>query len=310
MPLISKKTKGDIVIAATPFDEIGNLDLDSVETMVNFYLDKGVDGLTILGMMGESQKLTEQETISFVTEILKNLKNKPCVVGISVNGFYNISEISKKVMDLGASGIMIAPPGNLRTDKQIINYYQTIGEVLDDIPIVLQDYPLGTGVMITPETLLKIFELVSNIKILKHEDWPGLDKISYLRDAEKNSNEHMSILCGNGGMYITEELERGADGSMTGFAYPEMLVNVNKLFKQGKKTLARKVFNAYLPYARYEFQPLIGLSARKYTLAKRGAIKSPKVRKPSIELNRVSIQEIETLLSEQEAAVQHLKELY
>ena len=92
MPLITKNTKGVFVIAATPFDEFGNLDLDSVETMVNFYLDNGVDGLTILGMMGESQKLTENESIIFVKEILKNIKNNPCIVGISVNGFYNISE--------------------------------------------------------------------------------------------------------------------------------------------------------------------------------------------------------------------------
>ena len=235
MPLISKDTKGVFVISATPFDEVGNLDIDSVETMVNFYLDKGVDGLTILGMMGEQQKLTENESIIFVKEVLKNIKNKPCIVGISVNGYYNISELSKKVMDLGASGIMIAPPSHLRTDKQIISYYQNIGEMVDDIPIVLQDYPLGTGVSISPETVLQIFELVPNIKILKHEDWPGLDKISYLRNAETISKQKMSILCGNGGMYFTEELERGADGSMTGFAFPEMLVYVYKLFKQNKK---------------------------------------------------------------------------
>ena len=310
MPLISKDTKGVFVISATPFDEVGNLDIDSIETMVNFYLDKGVDGLTILGMMGEQQKLTENESIIFVKEVLKNIKNKPCIVGISVNGYYNISELSKKVMDLGASGIMIAPPSNLRTDKQIISYYQNIGEMVDDIPIVLQDYPLGTGVSISPETVLQIFELVPNIKILKHEDWPGLDKISYLRNAEIISKQKMSILCGNGGMYFTEELERGADGSMTGFAFPEMLVCVNKLFKQNKKKLARKIFNAYLPYARYEFQPSLGMSVRKYTLAKRGAIKCSKVRKPSIELNQFTIHEIENLISEQEVEIQNLKELF
>ena len=99
MPLISKDTKGVFVISATPFDEVGNLDIDSIETMVNFYLDKGVDGLTILGMMGEQQKLTENESIIFVKEVLKHIKNKPCMVGISVNGYYNISELSKKLED-------------------------------------------------------------------------------------------------------------------------------------------------------------------------------------------------------------------
>ena len=120
----------------------------------------------------------------------------------------------------------------------------------------------------------------------------------------------MSILCGNGGMYFTEELERGADGSMTGFAFPEMLVYVYKLFKQNKKELAIKVFNAYLPYARYEFQPSLGMSVRKYTLAKRGAIKCSKVRKPSVELNQFIIHEIENLISEQEVELQNLRELF
>jgi 4-hydroxy-tetrahydrodipicolinate synthase len=117
--------------------------------------------------------------------------------------------------------------------------------------------------------------------VLKHEDWPGLEKLTALRRAEaKNGRRRVSILVGNGGVFLPEELARGADGAMTGFAYPEMMAEVYRLHKAGETQRALDVFDAYLPLVRYEQQPGVGLLARKYVLAKRGVIASTTLCKP------------------------------
>lgn len=200
-------------------------------------------------------------------------------------------------MDLGAAGVMVAPPGSLRTDDQIIGYYRnvvaTIGE---DVPFVLQDFPLVTGVQISPRTIGAIIEALPSMVMLKHEDWPGLDKISELRAAEAAGRRRISILCGNGGVFLPEEMARGADGAMTGFAFPEMMVNVCKLAGAGNLDRAQDIFDAYLPLARFEQQPGLGLAVRKYVLEKRGVISSQAQRRPGAALGTKAVAEVDRLL--------------
>ena len=117
--------------------------------------------------------------------------------------------------------------------------------------------------------------------MLKHEDWPGLEKISTLRDFQKDGSlRPLSILVGNGGLFLDFEMERGADGAMTGYAFPELLIDVVKLQKAGKRDAAHDLFDAHLPLIRYEQQPGAGLAVRKYVLQKRGMISSSAQRKP------------------------------
>ncbi|MDP9837182.1 4-hydroxy-tetrahydrodipicolinate synthase [Neorhizobium huautlense] len=307
MALITSETKGVFVIACTPFTDNGALDTASVDSMVDFYYEKGADGLTILGMMGEAPKLTQAESIEVTKLTLTRSGDKPVVVGVSAPGLAAIGELTKAVMDLGAAGVMVAPPSSLRTDDQIIAYYRNVVETVGkDVPVVLQDFPLVTGVQISTKVLGTIFEEHPSIVMLKHEDWPGLQKISDLRDAEAKGRRRTSILCGNAGAFITEEMQRGADGAMTGFAYPEMMVDVVRLSGEGKFDEAQDIFDAYLPLVRYEQQPGLGLAVRKYVLAKRGAIASAAQRRPGAALNALAIKEVEKLIARQTAKLEAL----
>lgn len=307
MALITSDTKGVFVIACTPFTDSGALDNTSVESMVDFYYEKGSDGLTILGMMGEAPKLTQAESIEVTKLTLKRSGDKPVIVGVSAPGLAAIGELTKAVMDMGAAGVMVAPPSSLRTDDQIIAYYRNVVETVGkDVPVVLQDFPLVTGVQISTKVLGTIFEEHPSIVMLKHEDWPGLQKISDLRDAEAKGRRRTSILCGNAGAFITEEMQRGADGAMTGFAYPEMMVDVVRLSGEGKFDEAQDIFDAYLPLVRYEQQPGLGLAVRKYVLAKRGAIASAAQRRPGTALNALAIKEVEKLIARQTAKLEAL----
>lgn len=300
MSLITAQAKGVFVIAVTPFADDGALDRASIESMVDFYYDKGADGLTILGMMGEAPKLTQAESIEVARLTIARSAGKPVVVGVSAPGLAAIGELTKAVMDLGAAGVMVAPPSALRTDEQIIGYYRNVVETLGtDVPVVLQDFPLSTGVQISSKTLGVIFEAHPSIVMLKHEDWPGLQKIADLRAAEANGRRRTSILCGNAGVFLPEEMQRGADGAMTGFAYPEMMVDVVRLSVEGRYDAARDVFDAYLPLVRYEQQPGLGLAVRKYVLAKRGAIASAAQRRPGAALNAAAVADVEKLIERQ-----------
>ncbi len=286
--LINERSAGVFVIAVTPFLDDGRLDLDSVPGLVAFYLARGATGLTVLGMMGEAPKLTAAESVDFVRCVLEAVAGRvPVVVGVSGAGLASMRELTRAVMDLGAAGVMVAPPGSLKTDQQIVSYYAGVGEAIGrDVPFVLQDFPLSIGVVIAPEVIVRIVQDNPNCVMLKHEDWPGLAKIEALREAQAEGRmRSISILVGNGGIFLPEELARGVDGAMTGFSYPEMMAEVLAAWQAGETERARDLFDAYLPLVRYEQQPGLGLAVRKYVLAKRGAMRSAAVRKPGPRLS-------------------------
>lgn len=304
MSLLNEQSRGVFVIAATPFTDQGALDIASVDTMVDFYLERGVSGLTVLGMMGEAPKLTAQESASVVKSVLARVAGRvPVVVGVSAAGFAAMGALSASVMDMGAAGVMVAPPSTVRTDDQIIAYYHGVAETVGAAPFVLQDFPLTTNVQFSARVLLKIIEDVPTCVMIKHEDWPGLGKLSTVRAA---GGRRVSILGGNGGLYLPEELLRGSDGAMTGFAFPEMMVEVCNAHDAGDPERMRDIFDAYLPLARYEQQPGFGLAVRKFLLAKRGAIASPALRRPGLALSATDISEIEPLLVRQARRLEEL----
>ncbi|TDW27334.1 4-hydroxy-tetrahydrodipicolinate synthase [Rhizobium azibense] len=290
--------KGVYAIAATPFHPDGRLDTVSVDRLTDFYLGCGVSGLTILGIMGEAPKLDPQESLAITRQVVKRA-GVPVIVGVSAPGFAAMRSLARGAMDIGAQGVMIAPPPSLRTDDQIIGYYaQAVEAIGEDIPFVIQDYPLTLTVVMTPGVIQKIVNNHPSCVMLKHEDWPGLEKISRLRAAQKASEmRDISILCGNGGLFLDFEMERGADGAMTGYAFPDMLVDVVNFQQAGNREAAHDLFDAHLPLVRYEQQQGVGLAIRKYVLKKRGAIASDSQRKPAGSISERAKAEIDYLLS-------------
>lgn len=295
---LDETAQGVYAIAATPFKPDGRLDTKSIDSMVDFYLAAGVDGLTILGIMGEAPKLEAEEALSIVKQVVKRAGKAPIIVGVSSPGFAAMKSLAHASMECGAAGVMIAPPPSLRTDDQIVNYYdQAIEAIGSDIPFVIQDYPLTLSVVMTPKVISRIVGNHPSCVMLKHEDWPGLEKISALRDFQKDgSMRPISILTGNGALFLDFEMERGADGAMTGYAFPDMLVDVVRLSKAGEREKAHDLFDAHLPLIRYEQQQGVGLATRKYVMQRRGAIAHDTQRRPGVGLTPAAKAEIEYLL--------------
>ncbi|MDH5538479.1 MAG: dihydrodipicolinate synthase family protein [Rhizobacter sp.] len=303
MKTLDASATGVYLITVTPFTDAGALDLASTDRMVDFCLEAGVTGLTVLGIMGEATKLTADESRAFVRQVLARVAGRvPVVVGASAPGFAPMHELTQSVMALGAAGVMVAPPGSVRTDDQIVAYFDMVSETLGpDVPWVLQDHPVSTGVQMSTAVILRIVMNSPSCVMLKHEDCPGLAKLSAIRAAsDRGEVRRVSILTGNGGgLFLPEELSRGADGAMTGFAYPEMMVDVCRAHAAGDVARAHDLFDAYLPLARYEQQAGIGLAVRKHILAERGVIASAAVRKPGPKLSAADVADIQRLTERQ-----------
>ena len=298
MPFDSS-ARGVYPIAPTPFHADGRIDEESTDRLTDFYLAAGATGITVLGIMGEAPKLDQHEAIALAARFIRRAGKLPIVVGVSSPGFAAMSSLAKAVMDLGAAGVMIAPPPSLRTDDQIVTYFKQAVEAIGaSVPWVLQDYPLTLSVIMTPAVIRRIMMENPSCVMLKHEDWPGLEKISTLRGFERDGSlRPISILCGNGGLFLDFEMERGADGAMTGYAFPDMLADVVNESAAGKRDAAHDIFDAHLPLIRYEQQQGVGLAVRKYVMMRRGILASDAQRKPGAGLTALAKQEVEYLLS-------------
>jgi len=292
------KAQGVFVIAPTPFHPDGRIDTSSVDRMTDFFLKAGATGMTVLGQLGEAPKMDHAESVAIVKQVLKRA-NVPVVVGVSSPGFAAMRALTQDAMAAGAAGVMIAPPNTLRTDDSIVQYYRQASEAIGaDVPFVIQDYPLTFSVQMTPAVIRRIHTDNPSCWFLKHEDWPGLEKISQLRAWEKDgSMRRLPVLVGNNALFLDFEMERGADGANTGYCFPDMLVDVVRLSKAGRRDEAHDLFDAHLPLIRYEQQPGPGLAVRKYVMMRRGIIASDTLRKPGAALTAAARGEVDYLLA-------------
>jgi 4-hydroxy-tetrahydrodipicolinate synthase len=296
--LLTADARGVYPIAPTPFLDDGAIDSGSIDRLVDFYVQIGATGLTVLGQLGEAAKLEYEESLTVASRMIRRAAGLPVIVGVSAPGFAAMRALTQEVMGRGAAGVMIAPPNTLRTDDQIVGYYRQAVEAIGaDVPFVLQDYPLTFSVQMSPGVIRRIVQELPSCVMLKHEDWPGLDKISQLRQWEREGSlRRIAILTGNNGLFLDYEMARGADGANTGYAFPDMLCDLVRLHGEGRREEAHDLFDAHLPLLRYEQQPGVGLAVRKYVLMRRGLLSSAALRKPGAAFGPQTRAEVDHLL--------------
>jgi len=269
---------GSVIIAQTPFDDRGDIDLASIDTLVDFNLGHGADGFVVLGISGEGPRLAPQEAIDVATRFIARAEGKPVIVGVSNPSSAQVRELALEAMARGASGVMIAPPAGIRTEEELLSYFSTIFEMIGDIPVVLQDFPGSTGVWMSVPSILRLVEAFPQIQVIKEEDLPSLEKITQLRAKQRRP---VRIMTGNNGLYLPQEMARGIDGPMAGFSHPEMLSGVYRLLLT------------------YEAQGFWGVAARKEVMRRRGAIRHATMRRPGPSLSKTHHAEIDLLLHRQ-----------
>jgi 4-hydroxy-tetrahydrodipicolinate synthase len=292
MPLTT--LKGVYNITPTPFRPDGQLDLESVSRLTRFIIDRGVAGLTILGVLGEADKLTDAERDQVIASVLEAAGGAvPVCVGTTHAGTDGCVAFSRQAQRLGAQAVMVAPPRLSRsTDAALFRHYQAVADAVD-IPVVIQDHPASSGVHMSVEFLAAMGERAAHCRFVKLEDEPSPPKISQLLEA----NPALVVFGGLGGNMFLEELGRGAAGTMTGFAFPEVLVEIQRRFAAGDRDGASEVFYRYCPLIRFENQPRLNLALRKRIYVLRGALACDRVRAPAFPLDAGTVRELEDLLA-------------
>jgi len=286
--------RGIFTILATPFDAERQVDLDSLRRLIAFQLDLGVDGLTILGVLGEAAKLSLDERRLVLDTVMETVAGRaPIVVGASHPQLSTCIELSRAAFEAGAAAVMIHPPlMEQPTDAAVLAYYGAIAGAVSR-PIVVQDLPTVSNVILSPDLLAALAEQNPYTRHLKLEDPPLMEKVS----AILSRTDQITVFGALGGMFLLEELRRGAAGTMTGFAFIEVLVAVFAAFQAGDMAAAERIFDRYLPLIRYENQPKINLSLRKELLYRRGAIACPVLREPFAPLDPGTGDEIDWILA-------------
>ena len=289
--------RGVCTIALTPFTDEGEVDFVGIDALADHYLDAGVDGLVVLGIMGEAHKLTDAERSAVVERYVAATNGRvPVVVGCSAPATRVVTERAREAERLGAAAVMVAPPNNVKNLDLVLGHYRAVAEESSP-PVVVQDEPVNTGVVMPADFLARVMNEVENCRYVKLEEAPTTVKISALMQRVEDPDKRAGVFGGLGGMYLYEELARGAAGVMTGFAYQEILAEVYGLFAAEKGDAAREYFFRYLPLIRFEAQLGVGgVGIRKEVFKMRGIIGSSHVRSPAPPLDARTLRELEDLV--------------
>ena len=278
---------------ATPFDQDERVDLESVSRLVEKARESGCQGVVALGVTGEAARLTESERHAIVKQVVQTAEGMPVTVGTTGAGTSATIDYSVDAQELGAAAVMVSAPAMGKPNMDaLFTHYQRIAEAVD-IPIVVQDYPQTSGVHMSPDFIARLAENIPSAQYLKLEDPPTPTKISAIRNL---IGDKMSIFGGLGGVFLLDELSRGSAGAMTGFAYPEVLLQVYRNMAEGNRAVAEAVFYRHLPLLLFEYQEGIGIAIRKAALHHRGLIKSARVRHPGPQITNETRQELLALI--------------
>jgi 4-hydroxy-tetrahydrodipicolinate synthase len=266
-------------VLPTPFKAGGDVDLESLGRVVELVVAAGVDGVTVLGVTGEVSRLAERERTLIVETVVRKVAGRVAViVGASADGLRAGIELSREARAHGASAVMISPPRMPKLNSEsVVAHYKSLAESVD-LPIVVQDYPPISGFAMEAPLLARIAREVPAARTIKLEDPPTPFKTS--RILMTAGDVRVAVLGGLGGVFLLEELAAGAAGVMTGFAYPEVLVKIVALYRDGRVDDAADLFFKFVPLMRFEFQEGIGMAIRKEIFRRRGALADASTRAP------------------------------
>jgi len=273
--------EGVYPILVTPFDDEEDVDLPSFAKVVRFMAATGVDGVTVLGVLGESNRVTDSERAAVIRTAVEASGGKlPVVVGCSHRGTRATADLCRMAQSLGAAAAMVAPSKEpVPSEERTFEYFRRVA-LETSLPIVVQDHPASTEVHMSVALLLRLVEEIPTVACIKEEAPPTPVKIAALRNGMRTGS--VPILTGLGALYGAFDLEAGSSGFMTGFAFPEVLLAMVRASREGRMEEAWAIYERFLPLIVFEQQP--GIAVRKEIYRLRGLIGSARVRHPGAAL--------------------------
>jgi 4-hydroxy-tetrahydrodipicolinate synthase len=287
--------EGVYSVLPTPFTAAGDVDHDSLRRVVDLFVDAGVNGVTVLGVTGEVARLDEGERQHVLETVTSHVNGRIGVVaGTTAEGTLTCIGYSRAARAAGANAVMVSPPRMPKLNSEaVVRHYHALADAVD-VEIVVQDFPPISGYAMEPSLLARVAREIPRARTIKLEDPPTPFKTA--RILEQSAGLEVRIFGGLGGVFLLEELLAGATGAMTGFAYPELLVQIVALFRAGQVDEAAAVFYRSVPLMRFEFQEGIGMAIRKEILHRRGALASPATRAPAAALDKTTREALDRVL--------------
>jgi 4-hydroxy-tetrahydrodipicolinate synthase len=287
---------GVFSVLPTPFDAQGRFDAASLRRVVESFLGAGVNGFTALGVTSEVSRLTEAERQAVLATVIEAARGRvPVVAGTTAEGRETCIELSRQAKAAGAAAVMVSPPRMPKLNSEaVVAHYKAVAEEVD-VEIVVQDYPPISGFAMEAPLLARIAREVERARTIKLEDPPTPPKIARILSLAEGVP--VRIFGGLGGVFLLEELLAGAAGAMTGFAYPEALVEIVSRYRSGAVDAAAELFYRYVPLMRFEFQEGVGMAIRKEVLRRRGLLQDAAVRAPGAPLDAGTRNALERVLA-------------
>jgi len=287
---------GVFSVLPTPFGPTGEVDVDGLRHVIDLFIAAGVDGLTALGVTSEVARLTERERGQVLDTVMEHVNGRvPVVAGASADGLRTCLQYTRHSRDVGAAAVMISPPRMPKINSDAVARHFAEVAAAVDLPIVVQDYPPISGYAMESSLLARIAREVPAARTIKLEDPPTPLKTS--RILAQTEGLDVRVFGGLGGVFLLEELMAGASGAMTGFAFPEFLVEVVWLFRAGRVDQAADIFYRRVALMRFEFQEGIGMAIRKEVLRRRGAIAHAGIRAPGGQLDQPTRDALDRVMS-------------
>lgn len=287
--------EGVYPILATPFHDDESLDLESLDRMIRFMARAGVDGVTVLGVLGEANRMLDAEREQVIRTAVQAAQGRlPIIVGASHSGTQAALALSQMAQSLGAQAVMVTPHAEaIPNDDRVFEYYKTIAAGIR-IPIVLQDHPASTSVHMGVPLMLRLVAELPGVAALKEEAVPTAPKIRAL--LQGMSTRKVPILTGLGALYAQFDLAAGSAGFNTGFAFPEALMAMVKAARAGDWSSVRALYTRFLPLIVFEQQP--GVAIRKEILRLRGLIASSRARHPGASIQPLAAEQLRRLIEQ------------
>jgi 4-hydroxy-tetrahydrodipicolinate synthase len=289
------KLEGVYSVLPTPFDGRGEVDEGSLRRVIDLFIAAGVNGVTALGVTGEVARLEDAERRRVLELVVEHVNGRIGVVaGTTADGTRTCINYSRHAREAGATAVMVSPPRMPKLNSEaVVRHYTALSEAVD-IEIVVQDYPPISGYAMEPALLARVAQQIPRARTIKLEDPPTPFKTSRILEAA--GGVEVRIFGGLGGVFLLEELMAGATGAMTGFAFPEVLVEIVRLYRSGRVDEAADVFYRAVPLMRFEFQEGIGMAIRKEVLHRRGALASPATRAPGASLDKTTREALDRVM--------------
>jgi 4-hydroxy-tetrahydrodipicolinate synthase len=243
--MLHSSIRGVFPVLATPFAADGSLDLHSFTNMIGMALAAGVNGLVFPGLASEYDTLDPQERCMLIKQLGSTVDQRvPFIIGASASEAQTSLLMIESGLQAGAVGAMVMTPANLRDDLDgLIKFYQEVGK--PGLPIMLQNAPPPMGIGLAAADVLHIVRNVPEILWVKEENMPCGQRITVLLDGAPTHME--GVFGGAGGRYITDELSRGALGTMPAVELPAAHVALYKAFCSENFEELRSIYESVLP---------------------------------------------------------------